>query len=186
MKIRSTLLRNALLSIGYLALLQLYIRNDLNMHLLGIVSDSFWLTGVSTIYVIFLLRKTGFRLSDGYFRMRRWELSSAVYGVLGVTCFKRMVRKYPLPSLTLKIDLTGRSRSGILDVENRMREAEQIHVFGLLLTLALSVVFSLWRDIRFLPWFTAFNVIMNLYPILLQRYNRNRVRVVLERSFPEE
>jgi len=62
-----------------------------------------------------------------------------------------------------------------------MREAEQIHVFGLLLIMIIAILFAFIRDIRFLLWFSIFNIIMNLYPIFLQRYNRNRIGSVLNK-----
>lgn len=162
-------------------LLQLYLSNEFNKQLPGIISDSFWLTGVSTLYIIFLLQKTGFRLSDQYYRIKNFERSFKLYKTIGIEYFKKIIHKYPLPGATLKIELKGRSKSDILDVEDRMREAEQIHVFGLLLIMIIAILFAFIRDIRFLLWFSIFNIIMNLYPIFLQRYNRNRIGSVLNK-----
>jgi len=176
------MIKKFLLTIGYLLLLQLYLSNEFNRHIIGIISDSFWLTGVSTLFVILLLQKTGIRLSDNYFRIKKFERSYKLYKTIGMYYFKKIIQKYPLPNATLKIELNGRSKSDILDLEDRMREAEQIHVFGLLLILVISILFAFTRDKKFLLWFTIFNIIMNLYPILLQRYNRNRIKSILNKN----
>ena len=181
MTIRTILFKSILLSFAYVMLLRLYLLNELNKHLIGIIFDSFWLTGVSTLYIIFLLQKTGLWLYNSYFRIKKIEYSGKIYNTIGMKYFKKIIQKYPLPNVTLKIDLKGKSKSDILNLENRMREAEQIHIFGFLLTLIISIFFALQRDIRFLLWFTVFNIIMNLYPTFLQRYNRNRIRLILDK-----
>ena len=176
---RATFIRNSFLSITYVALLVLYLNNDSNRHFLGIVSDSFWLTGLSTLYIIFLLQKTEFRLSDAIFRIRKAEHSAIIYRVLGIPIFKRILQKYPMPTITLQFHLNSRLKPDIISLEDQMRKAEQVHVLGFLLILLLSVLFAVLRDVRFFAWFTLFNIVLNLYPIFLQRYNRNRVRVLL-------
>jgi len=175
------IVKSAALIVLYIILLRLYLVNDLNKHLPGIIADSFWLTYVSTLFIIFLLRNTGLKLHASYFHIRKPEIFIPIYRLIGIPLFKKMIEKSPLPFSTLKMSLNNRSRSAILELEQKMQYGETVHVFGFLLVLALTVFFAWQRDIRFLLWFTVFNIIMNLYPILLQRYNRNRLQVVLEK-----
>ena len=63
-----------------------------------------------------------------------------------------------------------------------MRSAEEVHVLGFLINLVLAALFGFLRDPRFFLWLGGFNVIINLYPIFLQRYNRRRVQMLLERQ----
>jgi hypothetical protein len=174
------LFKNTFLSIAYIILLLLYINNDFNRHLLGIISDSFWLTVVSTLFIIFLLQKTDLKFSKVYFQIRKLEYSSKLYRVIGVTFFKKILQRFYLPKVTLKISLRDRSKSEISHIENQMEQAEQIHVLGFILIVIVSIIFSILRDVSFILWFTIFNILMNLYPVLLQRYNRNRIRIIIE------
>ena len=175
------LIKGILLSAVYILLLNVYLTNEFNKQTIGIISDSFWLTGVSTLYVILLLQKTRFRLSNFYFRIKKVEYSAKIYKSIGIMWVKKIIQKYPLPNATLKINLNGVSQSDILDIENRMKDAEQVHVFGALLVFTISVFFAIKRDGQFLIWFTIFNIFLNLYPIFLQRYNRNRIRLILSK-----
>ncbi|HPG38168.1 MAG TPA: hypothetical protein PLP19_05800 [bacterium] len=175
------IIKSTILIVLYIIVLRLYLFNDLNKHLPGIIADSFWLTSISTLFIIFLLRNTGLKLHAAYFHIRKPELSTSIYKIIGIPVFKKIIEKSPLPVSTLKMSLNNRSRSAILELEHQMQYAETVHVFGFLLVLALTLGFAWQRDARFLFWFTVFNIIMNLYPVLLQRYNRNRIRVALEK-----
>lgn len=179
MRISTQLRKSILLSTVYVILLYLYLSNEFNKHMIGQILDSFWLTGISVLYIILLLQKTEIRLSESYFRIRKIEYSTKIYSTIGIAYFKRIIHKYPLPGATLKINLRGKSKSDILNLENQMREAEQVHVFGFILMVFITILFAVKRSNQFLYWFSIFNILMNLYPIFLQRYNRNRVRLIL-------
>ena len=167
-----------LLSLIYLFIIILYLFNDLNRNLFGIILDSFWLTGITLFYLIFVLKNTGFNLGSSYFRIRRFEYPAKIYQILGVKLFKRILQKYPLPFATRKIQLQGRSESALLKIEAEMKDAEITHAVGIVSNIILGVLFSMWRDRRFFFWLTLFNVILNLYPVFVQRYNRNRIRIL--------
>lgn len=48
-------------------------------------------------------------------------------------------------------------------------------------TAILTALFSVLRDPIFLLWFSLFNLLGNIYPLWLQRYNRLRVDRVMKR-----
>jgi hypothetical protein len=63
-----------------------------------------------------------------------------------------------------------------------MRKAETIHGFHFMLML-LFVSYALlrgWFDA--VGWMLAFNVIINGYPIMLQRYNRIKLQELVHRQ----
>ena len=65
-----------------------------------------------------------------------------------------------------------------------MKKTEMIHFLGFLFSLIITIVFGLARNYRFFIWMSLINLLLNLYPVLLQRYNRNRIQRVLIKYYP--
>lgn len=113
------------------------------------------------------------RLPASYHRLRVFEQDGRVYEHIGVRAFKRLLRRGPLavfnPDLHLPAD---RSPEHLAVLDQRMRDAEAAHFILLVATLVV-VVHAAARG-----WWTAtlltlaFDLLMNGYPVMLQRYNR--------------
>ncbi len=114
-----------------------------------------------------------------YFKIRPFESNGRLYELLGVRLFRfvvpmgdginRFVRRFqPDYRIVSK-------QSTIADFEKRTVTAETFHV-ACLLAIVPSAVYSL-----FLGWWTFAllltlpNIVLHLYPILLQRYTRARI-----------
>jgi hypothetical protein len=121
------------------------------------------------------------RLPASYHRLREFERDGRRYEAVGVGLAKRLLRRGPLarfnPDLHLPVE---RTPERLAHLDQRMRDAEASH--AILLVVTLAVVFhAIARG-----WWTAaaltllFDVLMNGYPVMLQRYNRGR----LHRRYP--
>ena len=144
-----------------------------------------WIVGVSFI-VMFLVMAIVYWISmlsgpympAGWLRIRRCE-RGGLYRWLGVLIYRWLLLRSPFAGLNKRIHL--RSRMGLPELERHMREAEVGHYITFALMLALTVFFALLRDPRFFLWLSLCNLIGNVYPIWLQRYNRMRVHRLLHR-----
>ena len=117
-----------------------------------------------------------------YFEPKRLELwgERSIYELLGVRFFKR----YLLPTERLVNRLRGgkamRGGQDVLHAELRRlewetRRNEVIHLSALLLITGILLVKSPQLSMVQLFWILAINLYVNLYPILVQRYNRLRL-----------
>jgi hypothetical protein len=125
----------------------------------------------------------GLLLPESYFRPRRWEREGRLYRRLGVLPFKRYLTwedpflralrtTQPRPS----VDRAGDSLRNCLV---QMRLNEVVHA-ALLLAAVPPTVYAFLAGWAGLGTFLCMaNVVFNLYPILVQRYNRPRVLRVL-------
>jgi hypothetical protein len=102
---------------------------------------------------------------------------------MGVITFKKILQRYSIPCSTRKIILKGKSLSSIENLSKQMIDSEQGHTLGFELNIVLAILFGTLRDIQFALWLTVFNVIMNLYPVFVQRFNRNRIRLLIEKRY---
>lgn len=124
------------------------------------------------------------RFKDWYFPPRAFE-AGRLYPLLGVRLFK----KYLPTSGDLvsrrrgirRVDVAraGSRRAALLGYEQQARRWEYGHLVSALLLQAWAVVGGLVvSPVQF--WVcTGINLVVNLYPVMLQRYNRARVARLL-------
>jgi hypothetical protein len=124
-----------------------------------------------------------FSLPARYYDIQAFERTGQVYERLGIRLFKRLVRRGPLSifSPTLRFP-KEKTISALRHLDDEMRKAETGHVFIFMLMLLFSSYALLrgWFDA--VGWMLVFNVIINGYPIMLQRYNRIKLQELIQRQ----
>jgi uncharacterized integral membrane protein len=133
------------------------------------------------------------RINKWYFTPRKWERhgNGAIYRWLGVAVYKRhlpttgdLMRRWR----GLKhVDLArGSRRDELLHAEQMTRRYEWRHWIGCVVFILLAILIdqqSNGREFTVLDgvFLVALNLVINVYPIMLQRYNRVRIMRVLEK-----
>jgi hypothetical protein len=120
-------------------------------------------------------------LPESFHELRAFERSGRLYELMGVRVAKTLLRRGPLalfnPDLHLPADRTpGR----LAHLDQRMRDAEAAHAILFVVTLSVvghAVLRGWWVAAA---WTLLFDVVLNGYPVALQRYNR----VLLRRRYP--
>lgn len=119
-------------------------------------------------------------LAPSYYRIRSFEDAGQVYEHLGIRPFKKLVRRGPLsifsPTLRFPKD---KNLTALLGLEGEMRKAEAGHVIAFLLLLVYGgyLLISGWLGVAI--WALVFNILVNGYPIMLQRYNRIKLQALI-------
>jgi hypothetical protein len=113
------------------------------------------------------------RLPGSYHELRDVERDGALYEMLGVKVFKRLLRRGPLAVFNPELHLpTERSPERLARLDQKMRDAEASHGILLVATFGVAVhaaVRGWWASAGLILLFDA---LMNGYPVMLQRYNR--------------
>lgn len=113
------------------------------------------------------------RLPDAWYRLRPVEASGRIYERLGVRAAKAMLRRGPLARFNPRLHLPGDPTPGRLrELEGRMEDAEATHVILFVATLGAAGHAAASGRRSAARWMLLWNVVMNGYPTLLQRYNR--------------
>ena len=121
-----------------------------------------------------------FSFAPGYYATQPFEHTGQVYERLGIRLFKRLVRRGPLamfsPTLRFPKDKTV---PALRILENEMRKAETGHVliFVLMFVFVGYALLQGWFDT--VAWLLLFNILINGYPIMLQRYNRIKLHELI-------
>ncbi len=114
-----------------------------------------------------------------YFTIKPFEQNGRLYEKLGVGVFKKLVRRGPLSifSPTLRF-IGGVSALPKLEYEMRKAEAGHLTIFLVVLLFAGMAMVRGWFDAA--GWMLLFSILLNGYPIMLQRYNRIRLQRMVE------
>ena len=125
--------------------------------------------------------KVSIPIPDGYFVIRGWESSGRFYSLLGVRLFKRLLVRGPFSGLNSKIHYSG-DRSSLKQLLGPMRDAEAAHLLVFLI-VALAAGYAGvmgWWDL--VVQLLSLNILLNIYPIMVQRLNRARLDRILRES----
>ena len=119
------------------------------------------------------------RLTERYYKTGNFEKSGRIYELLGVPFFLKLVRRGPFHILAPEFEYTGK-RELLPVLMEKARSAETIHIY-VFITLLLLTAYAFyngwfWSAI----WILVYNIPLNVYPIMLQRYNRMRFKKVIE------
>lgn len=142
--------------------------------------DSAWfafaVVWVPMVAVGLLSRVVAVRLPDRFHTLRPFERDGRVYERVGVRLAKRTLRRGPLAVFNPQLHLPAeRTPEQLARLASNMRAAEASHavLFVATLPVAAHAVVRGWWSAALLM--LVFDVAMNLYPVMLQRYNRARL-----------
>jgi hypothetical protein len=136
-----------------------------------------WLV-VSWVRVVFEVASISF--GEGYFRPRAFEREGRTYEYLGVRIFKKLMLNRISTILNASLRFSGRLDS-LKQLETATRAAETAHAIVFLMML-LPTAYALtkgWLDAA--GWMMLFNIPLNMYPVMLQRYNRMRLQRLMQK-----
>lgn len=141
---------------------------------------------VAVMFLSFIFGMIGnslLRRLDVYQRFRNWYLFSGLkaYEMLGVLWFRKFLLATPLRLFNSEIRFSKNRSLETLDaIRQHMTGAEVAHWFGFVAMLALNFVAWWRRGFAMGLAFLILNVLGNLYPCLLQQYNRRRLAKVMD------
>jgi hypothetical protein len=137
---------------------------------------AFVVVWVPMVAVGLLSRVVQVRLPDHYHELRRFERDGRVYERLGVRSAKAALRRGPLARFNPQLHLPAeRTPAQLAHLAQRMCDAEASHAVLFVATLAVvghAAVRGWWLAAALT---LLFDVLMNLYPVMLQRYNRAKL-----------
>ena len=141
--------------------------------------------GLSVSYFIvivfaLLTRQPLLTLDPGRLRFARWEREGKVYDRKDVRTFQWALLHTPLGWLNPNV----RMPSGRADIDRVLREmtyAEGTHLIAFVVSIVIAALLTVKAHVAAGVWLALINIPMNLYPVMVQRWNRGRVLQVSQR-----
>ena len=127
-------------------------------------------------------------LADHYFNPKGFERDGKFYERLGIRWFKRhlpytgdiIMRKKGIKQIE------NSNYEALASVESITRVVEQGHWGVGLLFIAATAFAAYEQALPIVVFTTGANILINLYPIMLQRYNRSRLYRAMDRALSRE
>lgn len=121
------------------------------------------------------------KLMSTYYLSKKWEDKGKIYKLLGVDVFRKFLvwvgwEKLSKASHPVKSNLDTLKR-----LEHRTRQSEFGHLIIFFIVLIFNFVVAFNYGIVQSLWLFFLNIVLNVYPIGLQRYNRPRLRNIINR-----
>ena len=114
------------------------------------------------------------RLPDAYLRIRPWE--RPLYRVLGVGWVQRLLRTGPCHRISrFSRPVPSDRQDGFAQLRATIARAETAHVLVGAGCMVVIVVQLATGHILGAGWMLLFNILINVYPTLVQRFNRSRL-----------
>lgn len=173
-------LKLILVSVTFAIILFLYLNNEASSVVFRVIFDSFWINWIVVFYVFLIHRISNVSFYKQFYKIKNYEHSGFFYKIMGVKLFKNILARNPLPISTAKLSLENKSLDSINTLEHQMRNAETVHFIAFIISIFVMLIFGLMRDTRFIFTMMIFNIIINLYPFFVQRYNRERINKLLK------
>lgn len=111
------------------------------------------------------------RMPRKFYEKKNYE-SKNYFNYLGVNFFRLLLINSFFRHLNKRVYLKGRPKEYIFTYIEETKQSETSHIISGIFPLSLQLLYLKYGLIEHFIWLTIFNILLNLYPFLLQRMNR--------------
>ncbi|PVY43110.1 glycosyl-4,4'-diaponeurosporenoate acyltransferase CrtO family protein [Pontibacter virosus] len=119
-------------------------------------------------------------LKAKYFDVKVWENDGKVYKWVGVHAFRKLLVWVGWEKLHNAVNPVKKDLQALRQLEYNTRQSEFGHLVIFFIVLAFTVGVTFREGIAQSLWLISLNVLLNVYPILVQRYNRPRLQRAIQ------
>jgi hypothetical protein len=163
-----TLALIAIITIGSIYALVHYIRMD------GF-SFAWILNFLLMFFVVFFTGTLKSQLISSYYDEKGWERKGKIYENLGINFFRKLLVLIGWEKVIRKAYPIEKNTKALINLHYQTKKSELDHVIILVIVLGFNIFvafkFGFVKSLSLL----ILNILLNLYPIFLQRYNRPRI-----------
>ncbi|TKC00760.1 glycosyl-4,4'-diaponeurosporenoate acyltransferase CrtO family protein [Pedobacter cryophilus] len=116
------------------------------------------------------------KFDSTYYDEKSWENKGKIYESLGINVFRKLLVLVGWEKLNKKANPVEKNSKALIHLEYSTKQSE----FGHLIIFFIVIIFNIMVAFKFgfgeSVWLLVLNILLNLYPIFLQRYNRPRLK----------
>lgn len=113
-------------------------------------------------------------LVSTYYHEKAWEGKGKTYENLGVNFYRKLLVLTGWERLNKKANPVEKSTKALMHLHLQTKKSEFSHLIIFLIVLGFNVFVVYKYGVLQSLWLFILNILLNLYPIFLQRYNRPR------------
>lgn len=121
-------------------------------------------------------------LASSYYDQKKWERRGKVYEHLGINFFRKLLVWTGWERLIRKSNPVEKNAEALIHLHNQTKKSELGHLIILVLVSGFNFFVAFKFGFSKSLWLLVLNILLNLYPVLLQRYNRPRLARIIKLS----
>ena len=114
-------------------------------------------------------------LTSAYYNDKAWERRGKIYESFGINVFRKLLVLIGWEKLNKKSAPVVKDTKALINLQYQTKKSELGHLIIFIIVLGFNIFVALKFGIAKSLWLLVLNILLNLYPILLQRYNRPRI-----------
>lgn len=128
--------------------------------------------------VLYLTETFQPKLVSSYYNSQNWEANGQFYKHFGVNYYRKLLVLTGWEKMNKSKSPVKKNTLTNLEYKTRQSEFGHLVIFIIVLLVNIFVVFKF----RFIDsvWLLVLNILLNFYPILVQRFNRPRIRKLID------
>lgn len=121
-------------------------------------------------------------LSSPYYNDKAWERRGKIYESFGINFFRKLLVWIGWEKLNKKSNPIAKDTKALAHLHYQTKKSELGHLIIFIVVLGFNIFVAFRFGIHKSMWLLVLNILLNLYPILLQRYNRPRLERAINLS----
>lgn len=132
------------------------------------------------MFVLMFTETLKSRGTADYFKEKKWEQHGKIYEQLGIHLFRKLLVIVGWEKLNKKANPVKNNLAALIHLEYRTKQSELGHLIIFFIVGGFSIYVAIRYSFSASGWLIFLNLLLNFYPILLQRYNRPRLQRAIE------
>ncbi len=118
--------------------------------------------------------------TSNYFKEQNWEQKGKIYEQLGIHFFRKLLVIVGWEKLNKKENPVKNNLAALVHLEYRTKQSELGHLIIFFIVGGFAIYVAIRYSFSASAWLIFLNLLLNFYPILLQRYNRPKLQRAIQ------
>ena len=127
------------------------------------------------IGVLHITQTFKLKLESTYYNSKKWETGGKIYIWFGVQGFRKVLVWVGWEKLSKAVNPVNKSLDALKHLEYSTRQSEFGHLIIFFIVFALTLLVGFYYGFKQSLWLLILNILLNAYPIGVQRFNRPRL-----------
>jgi len=146
-----------------------------------------WVLNLMLMTCVFIFTETlKSEFTSPYYNDKKWERNGKFYESLGINLFRKLLVWIGWEKLNKKPSPIENRSNSLIQLQYRTKQSELGHIIIMVIVLGFTIFVAFKYGIGHSSWLIILNILLNLYPIFLQRYNRPRLNRAIQLSIYRE
>ncbi len=154
------------------------------IHYIGVQGFLFaWSLNFMLMACVFAFTETlKSQLTSSYYLEKAWEQKGKIYESFGINLFRKLLVWIGWEKLNKKANPIEKNTKALMHLHYRTKQSELGHILVFIIVFGFTIYSVFKFGVLQSLWLLILNILLNFYPILLQRYNRPRIGRALNLS----